>query len=119
MSLVLSVECVVKILIFYVMFALMFPFCAQGEEPVPIHTWDRGLAATPTTSYQYFGFCSGQDCSRMRKPRSLGSAPFSVIPDSSIEKPFIVKTPFAMPYEKESDIWKGMAAFVKQILQKQ
>jgi len=108
-----------KTLIFLAMVALMLPIAAEGEESVPVYTWDRGLAVTPTTSYQYFGFCSEPDCSKMRKPESLGSTPFSVIPDPSIKKPFIVKTPFVMPNEKESDIWKGLASFVEQILHKQ
>ena len=37
----------------------------------------------------------------------------------SIKKPFIVKTPFVEPHEKEGDIWKGLVAFVKEILRKQ
>jgi hypothetical protein len=55
----------------------------------------------------------------MRKPESLGSAPFSVIPYTSIKRPFIVKTPFVEPNEQESDIWKGLAAFVEQFRNKQ
>jgi hypothetical protein len=97
----------------------MLPLVALGDESVPVYTWDRGLSVTPTTQYQYFGFCSEPDCSKMRKPESLGSAPFNVIPDPSIKKPFIVKTPFVMPHEKESVIWKGLAAFVEQVLSKQ
>jgi hypothetical protein len=46
-------------------------------------------------------------------------APLSWIPDPSIKKPFIIKTPFVEPHEKEGDIWKGMAAFVKEILKEQ
>ena len=55
----------------------------------------------------------------MVTPKSIGDAPLSWIPDPSIKKPFIVKTPFVEPHEKEGDIWKGMAAFVKEILKKQ
>jgi hypothetical protein len=105
-----------KTLIFLAMVALMFPIATEGEESVPVYTWNRGLALTPTTSFQYFGFCSGADCSKMRKPESLGSAPFSVIPDPPIKKPFIVKTPFVMPNEREGDIWKGLTALVKEVL---
>ncbi len=107
-----------KILILIAMFALMCPFVAEGEESPPIYTWDRGLPVTPTTSYQYFGFCSGRIVQRCVN-RNLWNAPFSVIPDPSIKKPFIVKTPLVVPHERESDIWKGMAAFVKQILSRQ
>jgi len=99
--------------------AVMLPIAAGGEDMPPIHTWDRGLAVTQDTEYQYFGFCSDRDCSKMRKPESLGNAPFTVIPDPSIKKPFIVKTPFVMPNEKEGDIWKGLADFVEQIQRKQ
>ena len=100
---------------------LVFTFLstAQSEESIPIYTWDRGLALTQDTQYQYFGFCSDPDCSKMVTPKSIGDAPLSWIPDPSIKKPFIVKTPFVDPHEKEGDIWKGMAAFVKEILQKQ
>ncbi len=108
-----------KILILFAMLALMLPITTEGGESVPIYTWDRGLIVTPNTLYQYFGFCSEPHCSQMRKPESLGSALFSVIPDRSIKRPFIVKTPFVMPSEKESDIWKGLAAFVKQVLNRQ
>jgi hypothetical protein len=55
----------------------------------------------------------------MRKPESIGGAPFSWIPYAGVKRPFIVKTPFVMPHEKESDIWKGMATFIDQILRKQ
>lgn len=102
-------------LILLAMIALAIPIAAGGEELIPIHTWDRGIAVTQETQYQYFGFCSGWDCSDMRKPEFLGDAPFSVIPYSSIKKPFIVKTPFVMPNEKEGDIWKGLAEFVEQV----
>jgi hypothetical protein len=108
-----------KNLILFSMLALMLPVTTEGGESVPIYTWDRGLTVTPNTLYQYFGFCSGPDCSQMRKPESLGSAPFSVIPYTSIKRPFIVKTPFVMPNEKGSDIWKGLAAFVEQFRNKQ
>lgn len=114
-SLTLSEVRFMKFLILFAVLALMLPITAEGEESVPIHTWDRGLTVTPNTLYQYFGFCSGPDSARMSKPASLGSAPFSVIPYISIKKPFIVKTPFVMPDEKESDIWKGLAAFVEQL----
>jgi len=108
-----------KILILFAMLALMLPITTEGGESVPIYTWDRGLIVTPSTLYQYFGFCSEPHCAQMRKPDSLGSAPFSVIPYISIKRPFIVKTPFVMPNEKESDIWKGLAAFVEQFRNKQ
>jgi hypothetical protein len=101
------------------MLAAMFPIAAQGEESVPIYRWDRGLALTRDTQYQYFGFCSDRDCPKMRKPESIGGAPFSWIPYAGVKRPFIVKTPFVMPHEKESDIWKGMATFIDQILRKQ
>jgi hypothetical protein len=108
-----------KSLILLAMFALVLPIAAGAGESVPIYTWDRGLTLTPETPYQYFGFCSEPGCSKLLKPESLGSAPFSVIPDPSIKRPFIVKTPFVMPHEKESDIWKGLAAFVDKVLSKQ
>jgi len=108
-----------KTLILLAMLAVTLPIAAEGEEPAPVYTWDRGLAVTQETRYQYFGFCSDPDCTKMVKPRSLGTAPFSVIPDRSIKRPFIVKTPLVMPNEKESDIWRGLAAFVTQILLKQ
>jgi hypothetical protein len=109
----------VKALILLAILAVMLPIAAGGEDMLPIYTWDRGLDPTKVTDYQYFGFCSDRDSSRMRKPESLGSAPFTVIPDPSIKKPFIVKTPFVTPNEKEGDIWKGLANFVKQIQHKQ
>jgi hypothetical protein len=118
-SLTLSEVGSMKNLILLAMFVLMLPIAAGAGESVPIYTWARGLTLTPETLYQYFGFCSDPDCSKMLKPVSLGSAPFSVIPDPSIKRPFIVKTPFVMSNEKESDIWKGLAAFVKQVLNKQ
>jgi hypothetical protein len=40
-------------------------------------------------------------------------------PDPSIKKPFMIKTPFVEPHEKEGDIWKGIAAFIDPILKKQ
>ena len=87
-SLTLSEVRFMKILILFAVLALMLPIAAEGEESVPIHTWNRGLTVTPNTLYQYFGFCSGPDCARMSKPASLGSAPFSVIPYISIKKTF-------------------------------
>ncbi len=55
----------------------------------------------------------------MVKPKSIGDAPFSWIPYAGVKRPFIVKTPFVMPHEKEGDIWKGLGAFADQILRKQ
>jgi len=101
------------------MLTLTIPIAAGGDDLTPIYTWDRGIAASQDTKYQYFGFCSGRDCSTMRKPESLGRAPFSVIPWVAVKQPFIVKTPFVMPNEKEGDIWKGLAEFVEQIQRKQ
>ena len=108
-----------KTLICFVLLAVPLLLVAQGDESVPIYTWDRGLTLKPETLFQYCGFCSEPSCSKMNKPKSIDDAPFSVIPDPSIKKPFIIKTPFVEPHEKEGDIWRGMAAFVKQILGKQ
>ncbi len=55
----------------------------------------------------------------MFNPKSIGEVPLSCIPDPSIKKPFIIKTPFVEPREREGAIWKGMAAFVDEILKKQ
>jgi hypothetical protein len=108
-----------KNLIYSLMFVFTFLSVVQGEESIPMYTWDRGLALTQETQYQYLGFCSDQDCPKMVNPKSIGDAPFSWIPFAGVKKPFIVKTPFVEPHEKEGDIWKGMAAFVKEILRKQ
>jgi len=69
-------------------------------------------ATTLDTQYQYFGFCSERDCPKMVNPKSIGDAPFSLVPHTGLKMPFIIKTPFVEPLEKEGDIWKGMLALL-------